>query len=222
MALPGALGAFFGAVVLSSISAESAEPVTAGILFVLGLYVLLRFIRPGDARKLDRPSGKPLPWWTLSPLGVVAGFMDAAGGGGWGPISTPALLSSGRMTPRKVVGSTDTSEFLVAVGASLGFLVGLSLSEIDLAVVGALLASGVLAAPLAAWVVRIVPARVLGAGVGGFICLTNAQAIGKAVGLEGEQLVVSYVVIALLWAACLAIAITGVVRGPSRSRASLA
>ena len=62
----------------------------------------------------------------------------------------------------------------------------------------------------------------VGVGVGGFICLTNAQAIGTAIGLEGEQLVVTYVVIALVWAACLAIAITGVVRRPSRSRTSLA
>jgi uncharacterized membrane protein YfcA len=61
MALPGAIGAFFGGVVLSSISAEPAEPVTAAILFVLGAYVLMRFLRPSDAKRLERPSGKPLP-----------------------------------------------------------------------------------------------------------------------------------------------------------------
>ena len=221
MAVPGALGAFAGAVALSSISAEAAEPVTAAILFLLGVYVLLRFLRPRDAAKLERPSGRPLPWYALGPLGLFAGFMDAAGGGGWGPIGTPALLSSGRLPPRKVIGSTDTSEFLVAVGASAGFLVGLSLSEIDLGVVGALLVAGLLAAPIAAWLVRLVPARILGAAVGGFICLTNAQTLGKAAGLEGGELVAAYVAICLVWAACLAVAVGAVVsRDELRSHGS--
>jgi len=221
MAVPGAIGAFAGAVALSSISAEAAEPLTAAILFLLGVYVPLRFLRPRDAAQLERPSGRPLPWYALGPLGLFAGFMDAAGGGGWGPIGTPALLSSGRLPPRKVIGSTDTSEFLVAVGASAGFLVGLSLSEIDLGVVGALLVAGLLAAPIAAWLVRLVPARILGAAVGGFICLTNAQTLGKAAGLEGGELVAAYVAICLVWAGCLAVAVGAVVsRDEPRSHGS--
>ena len=58
-------------------------------------------------------------------MGLVAGALDAVGGGGWGPVGTTSLLSSGRLEPRKVVGSIDTSEFVVAVGGSLGFLFGL-------------------------------------------------------------------------------------------------
>ena len=57
-------------------------------------------------------------------MGLVAGALDAVGGGGWGPVGTTSLLSSGRLEPRKVVGSIDTSEFVVAVGGSLGFLIG--------------------------------------------------------------------------------------------------
>lgn len=116
MTVPGGIGAFCGAVVLSSLSAEVAEPVIATFLFSLGLYILVRFATrafPPRAR-----TDRKLPAFLLSPLGAFAGFMDAAGGGGWGPIGTPALLSSGRMEPRKVVGSVDTGEFLVALGAS--------------------------------------------------------------------------------------------------------
>ena len=127
------------------------------------------------------------------------------------------------MQPRKVIGSIDTSEFLVAVGASLGFLVGLSLNEIDLGIVAALLLAGLLAAPLAAWVVRLVPARLLGAAVGGFICLTNAQALGTSIGLEGDALVAAYVTICVVWACCLAAALSAVVRGREvRAHASFA
>src|SRR5215212_6784334 len=66
---------------------------------------------------------RPISGKFLAPLGLGAGFLDAAGGGGWGPVSTPTLLSSGRMEPRKVVGTVDASEFVVAICASVGFLV---------------------------------------------------------------------------------------------------
>ena len=138
---------------------------------------------------------KALPWFALSPLGAFAGFMDAAGGGGWGPIGTPALLSSGRMEPRKVVGSVDTGEFLVSLGASLGFLFSLGSERIEFAWVAALLAGGVLAAPLAAWLVRKLPARILGAAVGSVILVTNAKTIVEAAGLAETAAVVAYVAI---------------------------
>jgi len=214
MAVPGAIGAFVGAVVLSSISAEAAEPVTATILFLLGVYVLVRFLRPADAAKLEKPTGRPLRWWALGPLGLFAGFMDAAGGGGWGPISTPALLSTGRMEPRKVIGSVDTSEFAVAVGASAGFLVGLGSERIDFAFAGALLAGGLIAAPIAAYLVKILPPRLLGAAVGGLIVLTNGRTLSEAAGATGEQVTTLTVIVAVLWAASVAIAVAAVRREP--------
>ena len=149
LAGPGFIGAFLGAVVLSSLSADAAKPVMAGVLVVLGLYVLLRFSVLGGP-PVRRGRSKPLPAVFLAPLGLFAGFMDAAGGGGWGPIGTPALLSTGRVEPRRVVGSIDTSEFAVALGASAGFLVSLGSERIDFAWAGALLAGGLVAAPIAA------------------------------------------------------------------------
>ena len=118
--VPGALGSFAGATFLSSLSTEVAAPVMSLILVSLGVYLLVRF----TLRGLDRRNlGKPMRKRFLAPLGLVAGFVDATGGGGWGPVGTPALLASGRMEPRTVIGSIDTSEFLVALAASLGFLV---------------------------------------------------------------------------------------------------
>jgi uncharacterized membrane protein YfcA len=108
--IPGAIGAFAGATFLSSLSTEIAKPVMSLILLALGIYVLLRFTVQG----LPVRSDKPLRRRFLTPLGLVAGFMDATGGGGWGPVGTPAILASGRMEPRKVIGSIDTSEFFVA------------------------------------------------------------------------------------------------------------
>src|SRR5687767_4432417 len=114
--IPGALGAFVGAVVLSSISAEIARPWMAGILLAIGSYILLRFTLFGPRK----PSGRRyVRGRYLAPLGLGAGFIDATGGGGWGPVATPTILATGRMEPRKVIGSVDTSEFLVASSASI-------------------------------------------------------------------------------------------------------
>jgi uncharacterized protein len=193
MTLPGGIGAFFGAIVLTSLPADVAAPAIAVFLFALGAYILIRF---ATRTFPPRPGRRKLPWFFLSPLGGFAGFMDAAGGGGWGPIGTPALLSSGRLEPRKVVGSVDTGEFLVALGASAGFLVSLTLAEVNLAWVAALLGGGLIAAPIAAWLVKQLPARILGSAVGGVILLTNARTFAEAVGLDGGVLAAGYFALA--------------------------
>jgi uncharacterized membrane protein YfcA len=201
MSLPGAVGAFLGAVVLSSLSAETAVPAISVFLFCLGVYILVRFARRPRERR------RRLPAFFLSPLGAFAGFMDAAGGGGWGPIGTPTLLSSGRLEPRKVVGSVDTGEFLVALGASAGFLVALPLGDLDLAIVGALLAGGLVAAPIAAWLVRNLPARILGTAVGGMIVLTNARSFASAVDVPADARAVMYVCLVLVAVGALSAAV---------------
>jgi len=193
--VPGAAGAFAGATVLSGLSTEVAAPVMSLVLLSLGVYLLVRFTTWGLPR---RNLGKPLRRRFLTPLGLVAGFVDATGGGGWGPVGTPALLASGRIEPRKVIGSIDTSEFLVAVAASLGFLLGLGSAGVDLAWAGALLLGGVIAAPIAAWLVRHVPPRVLGAAVGGVIVLTNTRTLLRSDWIDAGA-DVRYPVYALLW-----------------------
>lgn len=170
------------------------------ILLALGLYVLIRFTVFGLRR--DR-LGLPLRKRFLAPLGLVAGFVDATGGGGWGPVGAPAILASGRLEPRKVIGSIDTSEFLVAIAASAGFLAGLGSQNIDVAWVVALLAGGLIAAPIAAWLVRLVPPRVLGSAVGGVIILTNSRTLLRSdwVGAADPVRYGVYAAIVVAWAA---------------------
>jgi uncharacterized membrane protein YfcA len=197
---PGAVGAFVGANVLSSLSTEVAAPVMSLILLSLGIYLLVRFTLRGiDRRNL----GKPIRKRFLGPLGLVAGFVDATGGGGWGPVGTPALLASGRMEPRKVIGSIDTSEFLIAVAASLGFLVALGSQGVDATWALGLLAGGLVAAPLAAWLVRHVPPRMLGSLVGGMIVLTNTRTLLRSDWIDAADPVryAVYAVIYVIWAA---------------------
>ena len=196
LAVPGFVGAFAGATFLVSLPADQAKPWVAGLLLALGAYVIYRFLVLGGRRPTfrARPGAR-----FLVPMGLVGGTLDSIGGGGWGPVGTTTLLSSGRLEPRKVIGSIDTSEFLVAVGGSLGFLWALGRQGIDWGYAGALLAGGVIAAPIAAWLVKHLAARILGVAAGGLIVLTNSKTILESVGASGLQVGLAAAVIFVLW-----------------------
>ena len=136
---------------------------------MLGAYVLARFVIGFVPPKFK----KAISLKFLAPLGLFAGFIDATGGGGWGPVATPALLADGRLQPRKVIGSVDTSEFAVSAAASLGFLIGLGAAGINWGFALALLVGGLIAAPLAAVLVKYAPTHLLGVAIGGLILLTQ-------------------------------------------------
>ncbi|CCQ98292.1 conserved membrane hypothetical protein [[Clostridium] ultunense Esp] len=177
--LPGSIGAFLGALFLGSIPGELVKPYASILLFALGLFILIRFLRrPVHRRTL--PHEEPSQNFSkkgLIPLGFIAGFIDSTGGGGWGPITTPVLLARKNAEARKVVGSVDTSEFAVALSATLGFLISLGWQQVHWEWVIAIMAGGMIAAPIAAWLVRIIPSHFLGILVGGMILVTNARTI---------------------------------------------
>ncbi len=198
LAVPGFVGAFAGATLLANLDGAAAKPIVAGILLGLGTYVIYRFLVLGGRRPTfkQRPGVK-----FLAPMGLVGGTLDAVGGGGWGPVGTTTLLSSGRLEPRKVIGSIDTSEFVVAVGGSLGFLFALSTSEIPWDYAIALLAGGVIAAPIAAWLVKKLAPRVLGVAAGGLIVVTNSKTLAEAFGATGTTVAAIAGTLAVVWIA---------------------
>jgi uncharacterized membrane protein YfcA len=220
MAVPGGIAAFLGANVLTA-SGEAAEPVMSALLLLLGIYVVWRFLRLPDRRPSF--SGK-VPGFLLVPLAMVAGFMDAIGGGGWGPVGTPTLLASGRIRPRKVVGSIDASEFVVSLGASAGFLLALGHTGINLPFVLALLIGGIIAAPVAAWLVRLMAPRILAVGAGGLIIFTNARTLLSIDAVDAVLPAAASAIILLAIAALWAAALTWVIRkelAEKRAEASL-
>ena len=195
IALPGAAGAFIGATLLSALSTESSRPLSSLFLFTLGVYVVVRYLR-GGLRALRK--GTPRLRF-LIPLGLIGGFVDATGGGGWGPVATPALLADGRLAPNRVIGTVSASEFAVAVAASVGFIFGIGVAGVRLDYVAALLAGGLIAAPIAAYMVRHLNPRLLGVVVGGFICFTNARVLLSAAGVSGDPFLGAYIVIIVIW-----------------------
>lgn len=200
LALPGFVGAFFGAVFLVSLNADFARPMVATILFLLGCYVLLRFLLLGGRRPEFKGHHSPA---FLIPTGLFAGTLNSIGGGGWGPVGTTTLLSSGRLEPRKVVGSVSTTEFVVTIGGSLGFIFAMAAEDIPWEIALALLIGGVIAAPFAAYLVRILAPGVLGVGAGGMIILTNTHTLSSSLGIPGVLIAVVLVLLFLSWVAAI-------------------
>jgi uncharacterized protein len=176
--VPGAVGGFLGAVVLTNISLESAKSWMAGLLIFFGLVILVRFgagmrivpaIPGGDRAKV------------LSPIGLLGGFVDATGGGGWGPVLTPSLMTVTKHEPRRVVGTVNAAEFVVAVSVSLGFVFGTAHQDIPWLPVLGLVAGGVVVAPFAAKLAGRLPHAPMGVMVGGLVILVNAVTVIAAV-----------------------------------------
>ena len=111
------------------------------------------------------------------PQGFVAGFLDAIGGGGWGPVNTPLLLSSKKIQPRYAIGTVSASEFFVTSSAALSFIIFLGITQINWFAVIALSLGGMVAAPISAYLVKVLPINILAICVGGLIIFTNSNAL---------------------------------------------
>lgn len=166
----GVLGGVTGAYILSNIDASAARPFVMLYLTGIGFYLLWRAIRMAKPRFED-------PKFT-SPLALVGGFLDAAGGGGWGPVVTSNLLIQGG-DPRKVIGTVNTAEFLLTLSISVTFLLTLGPAAFTL-ITGGLILGGVVAAPFGAILASRVQPRTLLLAVSLVLIVTSAYSIWKA------------------------------------------
>ncbi|MBA4608946.1 sulfite exporter TauE/SafE family protein [Aeromicrobium sp. Marseille-Q0843] len=179
VALPGAVGGFLGAVVLTNISLASAKGWMSGLLVFFGLVIFARFGL--GVRLIPTPRNGHTARW-LSPIGLLGGFVDATGGGGWGPVVTPSLMTVTRHEPRKIVGTANAAEFLVAVSVSFGFLTGAAQHGIPWLPVIGLALGGIVMAPIAARLAGRLPHAAMGTMVGGLVILVNCVTIFDALG----------------------------------------
>jgi uncharacterized membrane protein YfcA len=168
--VPGIIGGVTGAYLLTQVSAEAARPLVLTYLAAIGLYLLWRGARHKHTEREPR---------IVAPLGLVGGFLDAAGGGGWGPVVTSNLLVQGG-SPRKVIGTVNTAEFFLTVTISATFIFALGLEAFTVATVG-LLIGGVVAAPLGALVAKRVQPDLLLTVVGIVLTITSLYGLYRAV-----------------------------------------
>jgi len=177
LALPGGVGALLGATFLSSIDFSNAKVFVSTLLFLLGFLLIYRNLWPSitDQNIVEVKSPFFIPT-----LGFAAGFVDASGGGGWGPVVTPTLMATSSIETRKIIGTVSASEFVVSTAASIGFLLNISRFDVEWQVVAGMALGGTLVAPFAAKLVRILPKRQLSLIVGIGIIVINAIRIVTA------------------------------------------
>ena len=169
LALPGAVGGVVGAYVLTQLPGEAIRPFIYGYLLVLAVFILLR----AAGRLVPRQEVKRVPV-----LGFFAGLLDASGGGGWGPVATSTLLARGGQA-RTTIGTVNAAEFVVTLAVSITFLLSMGLQYLN--IVAGLLIGGMMAAPLAAVLVKRVKERWVLIAVGVLVLSISLFQIGHAV-----------------------------------------
>ena len=204
LAVPGVMGAVIGTTVLANVDGDQIRPFLAVLLLLVGLRILVRF---SQRPRVGAPGGIDPDSPAFDERGV--GLAGAAGGvtnglvGAWGPVVTPFLLHRG-LAPRYAVGSVNTAEVAVAAAASASLLASLGGGGLDIGVVLAMLIGGVIAAPLAAYSIRHLPARGLGIAVAALLMATNLRELAGWAGIGAARwglyaLVPTLVGAAALW-----------------------
>lgn len=171
LAIPGMIGGVAGAYLLTSIDGAIAKPFVMAYLTGIGIYLLWR------AWEMDH-GHEHKPAKVVEPLGLLGGFLDAAGGGGWGPVVTSNLLVQGT-EPRTTIGTVNTAEFFLTVTISATFILTIGLEAFSIAAVG-LIIGGLMAAPLGAVIAKRIPAKRLLAMVGVLLTATSLFSLYKA------------------------------------------
>lgn len=169
--IPGMIGGVAGAYLLTSVDGSVIKPFVLLYLAGVGLWLLIRGI-------LYPPKLRDAKF--VAPLGLLGGFLDAAGGGGWGPVVTSNLLVQGA-EPRKVVGTVNAVEFFLTLTISATFIYQIGIADLAGATLG-LLIGGVAAAPFGAIAVRYLSPKVILIFVGIALTLTSAYGIWTAWG----------------------------------------
>lgn len=187
LVIPGILGGFIGAHVLTKTPTELIKPFLMVYLFVMGMYIFYKaFQHPNlsqtiynyivyDLMKREKPTQRIQ---RLIPLGFIGGFLDAAGGGGWGAIVNSTLLAQGE-PPRYTLGSVNLAEFLVTLSISATFFFTIGIKQWP--IILGLVTGGAIAAPIAAYMVRIIPANILKIIIGLLIILLSLRALWQLV-----------------------------------------
>ena len=167
--LPGVSGAVIGAYILSNVPGEVMKPIISGYLLIMGIIIIYKAFKKPQPKEVKTH---------LIPLGLIGGFLDAIGGGGWGPVVVSTLVARGN-TPRFSIGSVNLAEFFVALSASVTFF--LTLSQVNWQVIAGLAIGGAITAPVAAYVTKRLPTQTLMYLVGILISLLSIRSILLAI-----------------------------------------
>ena len=174
LAIWGSVGAIIGAAGVVNLPAKIVKPIVCTVLFSMGIIILYRYL----FRYTHKTRFRTYPYssYKVGILGIFGGFIDALGGGGWGPICTPALIIKNE-EPRIAVGTVNLAEFFVTLTTTIAFIILLGPERFRWDLVLILMVFGVIAAPIAAFLCKRLPHRILGIAIGILIILLNSKTI---------------------------------------------
>lgn len=170
--IPGIIGAALGAYVVSNIEGDVIKPYISGYLIIMGLVIILKAFRAFPPKEVTTK---------LTPLALVGAFLDAVGGGGWGPIVATNLIARGNAF-RHAVGSVNAVEFFVTMSASLTFFATIGFGHWK--VIAGLALGGVIAAPLGAYLTKKLPHRPMMVAVGALVICLSLRTLLKSLGFH--------------------------------------
>lgn len=183
--IPGIIGGACGAYLLASVQGDRIRPFIAGFLLLLGVLIVYRFLRRKKQKPAVKENGNTLrsrySSFKLPVLGFIAAAADAIGGGGWGPIATPGLILTENTEPSKVVGTVNLAECFVAISISITLIAKIGFQSFNWSLVGAVMAGGIIAAPIAAYLCKKVPSRLLSIFIGLLLIALNLRTLLIAV-----------------------------------------
>jgi uncharacterized protein len=189
LAVPGCVGALIGVTVLSNVNGAILKPLLAVLLTVIGLRILVRFARQNGAKVAESTEAdadpNKMPAFNQRGVRVAALLGGITNGmiGAWGPVVTPFLLHRGA-PPRYAIGCVNTAEIAVASASAFSLIASLGRGGFNVSVVVAMLLGGIVAAPVAAWVIRYIPPKPMGISVAALLLLTNARELAAWGGLK--------------------------------------
>jgi uncharacterized membrane protein YfcA len=147
LVITGVCGGVVGAYILTGLPEHIIKPIVTVYLAAMAGLIFARVL------------GWKQRWQPPAPvIGAGGGFLDAIGGGGWGPLVASTLIAGGD-SPRRAVGSVNLAEFFITVSVSVTFFTQLDLAQYGKLVLG-LIIGGALMAPLAGYLLRVLPTRV--------------------------------------------------------------
>ena len=167
--IPGVIGGVAGAYLLTSIDGNIIKPYISAYLLIMGIIILVKAFNQKERKGAGEYTAR------VSALGLVGGFFDSIGGGGWGPVVTTTLVARGK-NPRLTIGSVNFSEFFVTFAESVTFVLTLSFSQYWQIILG-LLIGGAIAAPLAARMTKVLPVKALMIMVGTLIIILSIRTL---------------------------------------------
>ncbi|MGQ9460292.1 MAG: sulfite exporter TauE/SafE family protein [Candidatus Bathyarchaeaceae archaeon] len=177
----GAIGAILGAAGIALLAISVAKPIVASVLLVMGLLILIKFLfrwkkRGESSSSSSSAEDRNYSRKKLAALSFVAGFIDASGGGGWGPILTPAFVATGS-NPRKAVGTVEFTEPIISFVTFMTFGIIIGFESFMWNIVLPMLIGGIILTPIAAYVCSKTPRRLLGILVGLWVAVLNIRTL---------------------------------------------